>query len=123
MNKSDKDFVKSVDSFRMSAELMRDKEITMLRDEVAALKAQVNSLRNALSGYCSDESPDGWDAISAFTRTPQACLNDHNKRIEEDAINKMNAPLMVFGDDKIIVYSSSGKKYEYDLDGEYRGDK
>ena len=84
----------------------------MLKDELAALKAQVNELKHAHEQRLITMTND--EVAAVFAKSPQACLNDHNKN---------DAPLMVFGDDKIIVYSSSGKKYEYDLDGKLRGAK
>ena len=77
---------KSVDSFRMSAELMRDKEITMLREENAALKAQVNEFKHAheqrLITMTNDEVAD------VFAKSPQACLSEHNAKIEEEVIER-----------------------------------
>ena len=68
---------KQPDSFRMSAELMRDKEITALMDENAALKAQVCELKHAheqrLVTMTNEEVSD------VFNKSPKACLNDHTQ--------------------------------------------
>lgn len=107
-----------MDSFLMSAELMRDKELTMLRDENAALKAQVNDaikgLYEALEwNWLDADAPNISDFLAATLKSPKACLNEHNARIEEEVIERC----------AVFLNSDDYEGVVMDVKRKYGGDK
>ena len=79
-----------MDKLRTNRELELIKERNQLKDEVIALKSQVNLLRTALDlGFNSDNDHDldKWESLtrSVLTYTPEQCLNS----VKADAIDTL----------------------------------